>query len=713
MINLKLLPIRSATRNILAAYLLFTSSFSGAENQLLASINHKNDASLIQSISTPLPVPTKILTPQNQNPSNELSLAQSRKTYSAAKLALQANHLTSYRKLKKQLHDYPLSVYLDFYELKRRLHRLPHEDVDAFLQDNQGTLLAKKLRKDWLSILAKKQHWQDFKNYYQVFPESTSLSCSYLEARTKTGDEMAFSEVAEIWNVGHSQPSECDSLFKAWLKSDHFTQDIAWQRFHKAMSARKTMLAKYIAKNLSSENKRYSELMLEVHGYPSRLHKQARFSESSTKMQQVILHGIRRYASRHPQEALRTWNSYQAQQEFNGTQRFSIQEYLATRLLRRGYQQDAENLIASNDPGTAESLLERVIRDALKEKDWQKTLSYIEKLPQTVQKSERWQYWWARSTEQILNAQSANDDIQLSTLSNVPDTTENIVKETLSPTQIYTDLSQQRSFYGFLAADQLGSKYHLSDTPALPENTLVKAIASRPAAMRAKELLLVGDTTNARREWLFMTKSLSVQEHIAAAELANQWGWHYNSIMSLASAKSWDDLQLRFPLAHNEHVLQTAYSQKISPLLVFAIARQESAFSANARSPAGALGLMQLMPSTAKMTAKRSGIKYNKHDLLQPEMNITLGSRYLTGLLKEFKGNRILAAAAYNAGPNRVKQWLKKSKETLSHDLWIETIPYKETRHYVQNVLAYSVIYGYRMGTVPNLISTLETHQAL
>ena len=147
--------------------------------------------------------------------------------------------------------------------------------------------------------------------------------------------------------------------------------------------------------------------------------------------------------------------------------------------------------------------------------------------------------------------------------------------------------------------------------------------------------------------------------------------------------------------------------------MLFAITRQESAFSADARSPAGAMGLMQLMPSTAKMTARKAGIKFKKHDLLQPEKNIALGSHYLTSLLKQFDGNRILAAAAYNAGPHRVKQWLKKSKETLAHDIWIETIPFKETRHYVQNVLAYSVIYGYRTGTVPSLLSDKETNQQL
>jgi soluble lytic murein transglycosylase len=682
-----------------------------AENKLtvLDTITNSTEKLTIASLSPQLH--SSLLLPQTIDPKSisdsiltivTPAIEQQRKTYASAQKALKRKKLTAYTKHRSQLNDYPLAVYLDYSELKSRLHKLPYADMDSFLLSNQNTLLSKRILKSWLSVLAKKKRWQDFTTYYKPFPESTSLTCFNLESLIKTGDKTAFEKVAPLWNVDHSQPSECDSLFKLWTNSEHFTQDIAWQRYVKTLSAGKSMLAKHIAKSFSSENQGYSKLMQEVHNYPSRLNKQSRFDEQSKKMRQIISHGVKRYAKSDPLTALKRWNRFKKSHTFQDDLRYATQQYIASRLLRKNHYQEAQNLIAGTPTTTTESLLEKIIRGSLKEQDWSRTLTYINKLPDESKNSERWRYWQARSLEQLLL-----DPIRSS------DTGQKTIEDTILIKEIYSELAQERSFYGFMAADILGGQYHLSDNPALPEDSLVKQISNQPAALRAKELLAVNDDINARREWHHMTSTLDQQGHIAAAKLANQWSWHYNTIISLAAAKYWDDLQLRFPLAYNKQVFQTAQEHKISPLLLFAITRQESAFSADARSPAGAMGLMQLMPGTAKMTARKAGIKFTKHDLLQPDKNIALGSHYLTSLLKQFNGNRILAAAAYNAGPYRVKQWLKKSKETLVHDIWIETIPFKETRHYVQNILAYSVIYGYRMGTVPSLLSDKEASQQL
>lgn len=682
-----------AENNLTATDIIASSS----DKLSIASLSAKlHSASLTPSIIESNPISDSIITVITPD------IAQQRKIYASAKKALKRRKLDSYRKYRNQLNDYPLAVYLDYSELKSRLHKLPYADMDSFLLSNQDTLLGGRMLKSWLSELAKKKRWQEFRSYYKPFPESTSLSCYHLESLIKTGDRTALKEVAPLWNVNQSQPSECDSLFKLWTNSEFFTQDIVWQRYVKTMSAGKTMLARHIAKNFSNENKVYSKLMQEVHNYPSRLNKQSRFSEQSKKMQQIIVHGIKRYAKSDPLTALKRWNDFDKSHVFHANLRYTTQKHIASRLLRKNHHQEAQNIIAGIATITTESLLEQIIRDSLKEQDWSRTLTFINKLPDETKNSERWCYWRARALEQLsLNAAASTHADQQAT------------EDALLIKKIYSELAQQRSFYGFMAADILGGQYHLSDNPALPEASLVQQISNQPAALRAKELLAVGDDINARREWYHMASTLDKQGHIAAAKLASQWSWHYNTILSLAAAKYWDDLQLRFPLAYNKYVFQTAQEQKISPLLLFAITRQESAFSADARSPAGAMGLMQLMPSTAKMTARKAGIKFKKHDLLQPEKNIALGSHYLTSLLKQFDGNRILAAAAYNAGPHRVKQWLKKSKETLAHDIWIETIPFKETRHYVQNVLAYSVIYGYRTGTVPSLLSDKETNQQL
>jgi soluble lytic murein transglycosylase len=215
---------------------------------------------------------------------------------------------------------------------------------------------------------------------------------------------------------------------------------------------------------------------------------------------------------------------------------------------------------------------------------------------------------------------------------------------------------------------------------------------------RARELWLIGEKNLARIEWYYGLKTLDTEQIIAAGELARDWGWYNSGIVAMITGNLWDHLNLRFPLAYNDAIAQAAINTQLDKALIFAIARQESAFAEDAQSHAGARGLMQLMPATAKQQAASSGVKnHTTSDLFKPEHNIQLGSEYLGGLLTQFKGNRILATAAYNAGPHRVKQWLGTPVIEKPADVWVETIPFKETRQYVQNVLTYSVIYNYRM----------------
>ncbi|MGM0434903.1 MAG: lytic transglycosylase domain-containing protein, partial [Pseudomonadota bacterium] len=140
---------------------------------------------------------------------------------------------------------------------------------------------------------------------------------------------------------------------------------------------------------------------------------------------------------------------------------------------------------------------------------------------------------------------------------------------------------------------------------------------------------------------------------------------------------------------------------------VYALARQESAFQPDARSHRGAFGLLQLLPATARETAREAGLSFNGiTTLLDPAANIRLGSAHLSGLLQRFDNNRILATAAYNAGEYRVSQWIDEDTRDLASDIWVETMPYHETRQYVRNVMAYTVIYGYRRGEPPGHLLT-------
>ncbi|MCY1443219.1 Soluble lytic murein transglycosylase [compost metagenome] len=184
--------------------------------------------------------------------------------------------------------------------------------------------------------------------------------------------------------------------------------------------------------------------------------------------------------------------------------------------------------------------------------------------------------------------------------------------------------------------------------------------------------------------------------------------WYFPAIRSISQAKYWDDLDIRFPMAHRSSLVREAGVRGLHSSWVFAITRQESAFMTDARSGVGATGLMQLMPATAKETSRKFGIPLaSTQQLVVPDLNIQLGTAYLSQIHAQFNGNRVLATAAYNAGPGRGRQWLRNTRH-LSFDVWVETIPFDETRQYVQNVLSYSVIYGQKLNAPQPLVDWHE-----
>uniref|UniRef100_UPI003D0B6CB1 transglycosylase SLT domain-containing protein n=1 Tax=Pseudoalteromonas sp. TaxID=53249 RepID=UPI003D0B6CB1 len=219
----------------------------------------------------------------------------------------------------------------------------------------------------------------------------------------------------------------------------------------------------------------------------------------------------------------------------------------------------------------------------------------------------------------------------------------------------------------------------------------------RPSVIRAKEFYLLKDKLNARREWYYTTQTIPEEDLTKAAQLAHMWGWHDRAIYTLGQANYLDDMEIRFPLAHKAQVVSFSKKQNIDPSWSYAVIRQESAFASDAQSPKGAMGLMQIMPTTGRNIARTLQTKLkSSHQLLEVDTNIQFGISYLRKVLNRFDQNTVLATAAYNAGSQRVKSWLPE-EESISPDIWIENIPFKETRNYLKQVLAYTAIYDMRL----------------
>jgi soluble lytic murein transglycosylase len=312
------------------------------------------------------------------------------------------------------------------------------------------------------------------------------------------------------------------------------------------------------------------------------------------------------------------------------------------------------------------------IRIALRQGDWKTTLHWLDQLPDEERGSPRWQYWRGRTLEALNQTEPAR--------------------------QAYRNAAERRDYYGFLAADRIGASYVLANDSLTATATELEALLVRsPGLQRARELYILGREPEASGEWRRALQDFDRAGLQQAALLARHWDWHSQAIITIARAEHWDDLELRFPLAHQERVLANARAGTVDPAWIYAVIRQESAFRADARSPAGALGLMQVMPATGRQIAQELREDSADPSLLKPDTNIRYGVHYLRRMLERLQGNPVLATAAYNAGPNRVAQWLPPS-EALPADVWAETIPYRETRTYVQRVMEYLIVYQRRLG---------------
>ena len=262
--------------------------------------------------------------------------------------------------------------------------------------------------------------------------------------------------------------------------------------------------------------------------------------------------------------------------------------------------------------------------------------------------------------------------------------------------------------FGLETAGKVGGNSSNTSGPMAINPKTMQKVRNSAGIRRALEFHARGQIADGRREWYHVSRLFSRDELVAQAKLAYDQQWYFPAIRTISQAQYWDDLDIRFPMAYRENLTREAGKRGIHASWAFAITRQESAFMADAKSHAGAMGLMQLMPATAKETAKRYNIPLGSpQQVLNPNTNIQLGAAYLNQIHRQFGGNRVLASAAYNGGPGNVRKWLRGA-DHLPFDVWVETIPFDETRQYVQNVLSYSVIYGYKLNAPQSMTEPHE-----
>ncbi len=591
-------------------------------------------------------------------------LISQRADFLAARNALRQGNVRQLKKLSKGLTDYPLYPYLEYWNLNRNLKTVSAERITDFLQRNSDLAPSARLKTNWLKQLAKQGKWPLLVDNFSP-TSNTELECYYRRGLYKNSNKTAaFEGLEKLWLVGKSQPKACDPLFKAWQDAGHLTSELAWQRTVLALSNGQVYLARFLERFLNKQQQQWSEVWRDIHRHPEKLLNHPRLEQDIAVVQTILAHGVRRMARKNPSKAARMWDKLVMDFSFSETLFNKTENHIAISLARKQIPDAVQWL--NNVDGDDKKVREWRILSAINQNNWDDAIFWFYQLPQEEQQSLRWRYWLARALEQTGKPGRA----QL----------------------IYAELAKSRDYYGFMAADRIEAEYSFENRPLQFNNEELAEIENLPGMIRAREFFLLDDSLNANREWYASIKDMDASQRQKVAKIVHDWGWHARAIHSLGQARYLDDLEIRFPTAHLKQINSNASKQKIDPSWAYAVVRQESAFASDARSPVGAMGLMQIMPSTGRLIARDLNTRLkSKLQLLDVDTNIRFGISYLRKVMNRFDDNTVLATAAYNAGSQRVKSWQPKD-EHISADRWIENIPFKETRNYLKQVLAYSAI---------------------
>jgi len=635
------------------------------------------------------------------NSGNE-DLKQQRQAYTKSLQLARKGDWKSLRKQRQSLVEYPLYPYLLYADLIAGMRYSRRAEVRNYLTHYAGTLKAAYLQGRWLDYLVRHRHWQSYVDFYSLNSyatnnANTSRQCHFHLSQYRLGEKIeALQAGLLLWTEGKSQPKTCDKLFGLLIRGGHISEARAWERFNKAMISHNYQLARYLRRFFTSPHyqKRYNTYY-NVDRLPTRVSQYEAFTERSPDEHNILEHGLKHLARKDPASALKHWNHYQKTHEFSHIAQANIVSAIIKGLYKDGRQASADGYFVKHldllNQSLDGALTEWRIREALRDLDWPAVKRWIARLPQANKEKNNWRYWAIRTMEELPATES----------------TANLMALTRA-------LAMERDFYGFLASDKLAQEYNLNYQPVDVAEAHVLNLSRQPAMQRARELLFHGLSLDASREWRSATANFTTEDWLAAAVLANRWQWHSKAIASLGTVKQWDDIQIRFPLAYVAQINSAAEKTKIPAYMLFALARQESGFNATATSPAGAMGLIQVMPATAKETSRKYKIPYhNKRQLHDVNTNVPIGAHYYKGLIKRFGNNRILATAAYNAGPHRVSRWQKDSAGKLPFDIWMTLIPFEETRNYVRNVLMYSVIYSRKLGLTTDMLESYERDELL
>jgi soluble lytic murein transglycosylase len=564
--------------------------------------------------------------------------------------------------------DHVLKPYIEYWQLMLDLPRAGDDRVANFLAANPGSWLAERLRGEWLKMLGARGAWPAYMaEYPRLVRPDVAHQCYAYRAEFSLGNRARLRDAVGLWFSGRDQPSACNPLFEELIGAGLIGNEDVWRRFRLALQAGNLGVAKALVASLPQEQRPALALIDRAQKEAARLLDSGGLDLAQRGHREIAIYAVEQIArsnSAAAELALRKLlPGMTADEQRNAWARIAVwaarrHEPAALEWFRQA------GTVALND-----AQREWWARAALRAGDWRTVLEVIDSMGEASRTQPTWRYWRGRALKQAGQGTAA--------------------------TAIFLELSRQHDYYGQLAQEELGAVMQVPAAAVKVGDVEVEAITRHPGITRAAALYKLGLRSEATSEWAWAIRGFTDAQLLAAAELAHRLSWYDRAINTAERTRDMHDFELRFLAPYRDLAQRAASDNQLDEAWIFGLMRQESRFINVARSNVGASGLMQIMPSTARWIAKQLGIKrFNTREMQDPARNIQFGAYYLKHVQDSLDGSPVLATAAYNAGPGRAQRW--RTSEPMEAAVYIESIPFEETRDYVKKVMSNAMYYAAR-----------------
>ncbi|HKO86936.1 MAG TPA: transglycosylase SLT domain-containing protein [Burkholderiales bacterium] len=566
------------------------------------------------------------------------------------------------------LNGHVLEPYARYWRLRLNLDRMPPGEISEFLNRNERTYLADQLRKEWLKQLGKRQQWELFDVIWaKVATDDVDANCYIAQRQWRLGEAAGVDAALAVWQTPREIPEGCLPVLEAQIASGAITNEQVWNRvrllWEAGQNAAVQQTVNYLPAAETPEDRERDAITKNPQRYLDRADK---LDLSKRLNRELLVYALMRQASSDPELASTYWND-KTRGRFSSEEQAYVWGQLATQAAKKHLQPALSWFNNAQGASLSAEQLQWWARAALRAGDWTTVRAVIERMPEVTRNDAAWIYWQGRALAALGEPERA--------------------------ASLYQIIAASPAFYGRLAQEELGLPLAIPAGLHAPTLDELQAATTNPGLRRAIALFKADLWLEGVKEWNWSIRDMDDRQLLAAAELARRTQLWDRAINTADRTVALHDYSLRYLSPYRDQFALRAREQGLEEHWVLGLVRQESRFVAQARSSAGAQGLMQVMPATAKWVAKRMGMSsYRPGMVADVNTNIALGTGYLRYVLDQLDGSPVLAAAAYNAGPGRARRW--KADVPLEGAIYAESIPFSETRDYVKKVMTNSLYYA-------------------